>query len=93
MIIFASPPFWIGLFLVAAALLRVRQRDKFESSANTIFHVPCYPWTVLLFMATCAWMTWSSLVYAYGNLTFVAAGVGTIFVAGVVLSLFSRRKN
>jgi len=93
LIIFASPPFWIGLFLVAAALLRVRQRDKFEARASTIFHVPCYPWTVLLFMATCAWMTWSSLVYAYGNLTLVAAGVGAIFVTGVVLSLFGRSKN
>jgi basic amino acid/polyamine antiporter, APA family len=93
LIIFASPPFWIGLFLVAGALLRVRQREptRPEQEARPLFHVPCYPGTVLLFMGTCAWMTWSSLVYAYGNLTFVAAGVGAIFIGGVILSLFVRK--
>ncbi len=94
LIIFASPPFWLGLLLVGWGLLRVRQRETTTATEPNIFRVPCYPWTVLLFMATCAWLTWSSLVYAHENLTDVAWGVGVVFVVGCVLSLGIRlRKN
>lgn len=93
LIIFASPPFWIGLFFVAGGLLLVRRREPLVTDERNIFRVPCFPWTVLLFMTTCVWMMWSSLVYAYDNLTIVAWGVAAMLVVGIALSFFVTRKS
>jgi len=93
LIIFASPPFWLGLLLVGWGLLRVRQRETTAAAEPNIFRVPCYPWTVLLFIATCAWLTWSSLEYAHGNLTDVAWGVAAVFVVGCGLSSAIRQQK
>jgi amino acid transporter len=92
LIIFASPPFWLGLLLVGWGLLRVRQRELPTATESTIFRVPCYPWTVLVFMTTCTWLTWSSLEYAHGNLSDVAWGVAGLFVVGCGLSLYIRQQ-
>jgi APA family basic amino acid/polyamine antiporter len=89
LIIFASPPFWFGLLMVGWGLLRIRRDPMSDDGA--IYRVPCYPWTVLLFMATCMWMTWSSLIYAKDNLTEIAWGVGAILGVGIGLSLFMKR--
>lgn len=91
LIIFASPPFWLGLLLVGGGLLRIRREPQNDDA--TIYRVPCYPWTVLLFMATCVWLTWSSFVYAKDNLTAVAWGVGAVLVMGIGLSLVGRKQN
>lgn len=92
LIIFASPPFWFGLLLVGGALLKVRHSELTAVADPNIFLVPCYPWTVLLFMATSAWLTWSSSVYAQKNLTDVAWGVGAVFCLGLLMSLLVPKK-
>ena len=93
LIIFASPPFWLGLLLVGLGLLVVRQRESKEPSSAEIFRMPLYPWSLLFFAATCVWLTWSSLDYAHTQLTVVAWGVGAIFAMGIGLSFFMKKKS
>jgi amino acid transporter len=88
LIIFASPPFWLGLLLVGWGLIIVRRRDKTPADDPAIFRMPLYPGSVVFFVATCGWLTWSSCDYAHDKLTNVAWGVGAVLSAGIGLSFF-----
>lgn len=61
MVEFTAPVFWGFLCLVGLALMRLRVK---EGAAQRPFRVPLYPVLPLVFCATCAWLTWSSISYA-----------------------------
>ena len=61
MVEFTAPVFWIFLFLVGVSLFVMRVRDP---NADRPFRVPLYPLTPALFCLTCAYLAYSSIVYA-----------------------------
>ena len=60
MVEYTAPVFWLFLLLVALSLFVFRRR---EPARALPFRVPLYPLTPALFVATCAWMLYSSLAY------------------------------
>ncbi|HVR42183.1 MAG TPA: amino acid permease [Thermoanaerobaculia bacterium] len=80
MVEFTAPVFWFFFLMTAVSLFVLRRR---EPDVVRPFRVPLYPLTPLLFVATCAYLLWSSLVYTgIGALV----GVATLLVgAGLLL--------
>jgi len=81
MVEFTAPVFWLFFLLTGVALFVLRVRDP-----NTVrpFRVPLFPLLPLVFCATCAYMLWSSLAYAYGS---NLGGVNAAWIGVVVLAL------
>ena len=61
MVEFTAPMFWSFLLLVGLALMWLRRTD---STAIRSFRVPLYPFTPLVFCAACAFLAYSSVMYA-----------------------------
>ena len=61
MVEFTAPMFWSFLMLVGLALMWLRRTD---SAAIRPFRVPLYPFTPLVFCAACAFLAYSSVMYA-----------------------------
>lgn len=77
---YTAPVFWGFFLLVGVALFVLRRRDP---GVARPFRVPLYPLTPALFVATCAYLLYSSLVY-----TGVGALVGVgVLAAGVLVML------
>lgn len=62
MVEFTAPVFWGFLMLVGVALLILRHRDQATSRP---FRVPLYPLTPIAFIAVCAFLLYSSIMYAF----------------------------
>ncbi|HMN80861.1 MAG TPA: amino acid permease [Burkholderiaceae bacterium] len=82
MVNYTMPVFWFFFMLVGIGLIVLRVRDP---GAERPFRVPGYPVTPLLFIATCAWLLYSSLAYVR-NGAWVGFGV---LVLGALLLLAS----
>ncbi|MBZ0251468.1 MAG: amino acid permease, partial [Burkholderiales bacterium] len=74
MVDFLSPVYWFFLGMSGAALIVLRRRFP---EAPRPFRVPGYPWVPLAFVATSAYMAWSSVAFVH---------VGTLFGIGVLLA-------
>ena len=61
MVEFTAPMFWSFLMLGGLALMWLRRTD---SAAIRPFRVPLYPFTPLVFCAACAFLAYSSVMYA-----------------------------
>jgi len=61
MVEFTAPMFWSFLMLVGLALMWLRRMD---GAAIRPFRVPLYPFTPLVFCAACAFLAYSSVMYA-----------------------------
>ena len=83
MVEYTSPVFWLFMTMVAVSLFVFRRREPGRERA---YRVPLYPITPLIFVATCLYMLYSSLVYA-GNGALIGAGV---LLAGTPLLLLNR---
>jgi basic amino acid/polyamine antiporter, APA family len=84
MVEYTSPVFWFFMLLIANSLFIFRRREPARARG---YRVPLYPLTPLLFIATCAWMLYSSLAY-----TGVGALVGVaVLAAGTPLLLLDRK--
>ena len=72
MVEYTSPVFWLFMTLVGISIFVFRLRDP-----NRVlpYSVPLYPITPIIFIATCMWMLYSSLVYT---------GVGALFGVAVL---------
>lgn len=81
---YLSPVFWLFFLLTGITLFILRRR---EPDADRPFRVPLYPLTPLLFCLTCAYMLYSSIMYAG---TGALAGLG-ILALGVPFLFFARR--
>ncbi|MGB7156733.1 MAG: amino acid permease [Tepidisphaeraceae bacterium] len=82
MVEYTTPVFWFFFLLAACSLVVLRVR---EPNAPRPFRVPLYPVTPLLFIAACAYMLYSSVMYtgvwALVGLAVLAAGVPLLLVA------------
>jgi amino acid transporter len=84
MIEYTSPVFWFFFMMAGIALFVLRVR---EPDTPRPFKVPLYPLTPILFVATCAYLLYSSLAYVKGG---AWAGVA-VLAAGLVLLAFNLR--
>jgi amino acid transporter len=57
----SAPIFWFFFLLTGTALIVLRVRDPLRPRP---FRVPFYPLTPILFIASAAWMLWSSTLYS-----------------------------
>ena len=85
MVAYTAPVFWLFFLLTGVSLFVLRRRDP---AAARPFRVPFYPATPALFCATCAFLLWSSLVYAGPG---AIAGVA-VLATGLAPMWFSLRR-
>jgi amino acid transporter len=85
MVEFTAPVFWFFLFLVGISVFVMRVKDP---NADRPFKVPLYPLTPILFVLTCAYLTYSSVTYAASK---GAVHISLIVMAIGVVALFFTR--
>ncbi len=87
MVEFTAPVFWVFLFLVGLGLFILRYKDD----AVRPFKVPLYPITPLIFCGSCAYLAYSSIMYAHSK---GAVAISMyVMIAGVVALIFLRLKK
>lgn len=82
MVEFTAPVFWFFFMLSGIALLVLRRRDPERARP---FRVPLYPVLPLLFIATCAYLLFSSITYAQSQHASYVALI--VMISGVVVLL------
>jgi amino acid transporter len=83
MVEYTTPIFWLFFFLATLSIIILRQKDPHTKRP---FKVPGYPFTPLLFCATCIYMLISSIQYTgVGALTGVA-----VFLVGIPFLVMSK---
>lgn len=85
MVIFTTPAFWFFLVLVGMSLFVLRRRDP---EAAHPYRVIGYPLTPILFCLSCAFMVYSSVVYAIEHRSVEAFWSIAILLIGVGLSFY-----
>jgi amino acid transporter len=88
MVEFTAPVFWFFFMLNGIALLVLRRRDPEQPRP---FHVPLYPVLPLIFVATCAYLLYSSITYAQSqHASYIALAV---MISGAVVLFAIRLRN
>jgi APA family basic amino acid/polyamine antiporter len=88
MVEFTAPVFWFFFMLSGIALFVLRRR---EPHVVRPFQVPWYPVLPLVFVATCAYLLYSSITYARSqNASYVALAV---MVSGAVVLLLIQHRQ
>lgn len=88
MVEFTAPVFWFFFMLSGIALLVLRRRDPERPRP---FRVPWYPVLPLIFVATCAYLFYSSITYAQSqNASYVAL---VVMLSGAMVLLAIRLRN
>jgi amino acid transporter len=91
MVIYTSPVFWFFILLVGLSLFVLRQKDPRRERP---FRVPLYPVTPILFCLICAYLLYSSLVYAATKDATIAGWIGIlVLLAGIPLLGFVRKRR
>jgi amino acid transporter len=94
MVAYTAPVFWTFFMLTGVTLFVFRATQE---GAAPGFRVPLYPLVPGAFVATCAYMLWSSLEYLHNPVygpkfgPMVLAGIA-VMLAGLPLYLFVRRR-
>ena len=97
MVAYTSPVFWTFFLLTGLTLFRFRAREQRAGGIVSEARVPLYPLIPLIFLASCAYMLYSSIDYVrnpvfgpkFGDA--VLAGL-LVMLAGIPLYWFARRK-
>jgi amino acid transporter len=87
MVDYTMPVFWFFITLVGVGLFVLRMRDP---GTPRPFRVPLYPLTPLIFVATCAYLCYSSLAYVR---TGAWVGLGVLAIGGVLLAFNLRHRS
>jgi amino acid transporter len=89
MVEFTAPVFWFFFMLSGISLFVLRRKHPTQPRP---FSVPLYPVLPIIFVATCAYLFYSSMTYAQSqNAGYVAIGV--VAIGAVVLLVMRLRKN
>ncbi|HZQ61074.1 MAG TPA: amino acid permease [Casimicrobiaceae bacterium] len=82
MVEFTAPVFWLFFFLVGVSLFVLRAR---HAAVERPFRVPLYPVTPLLFCMVCAYLFYSSVMYAASkdavHVSLVVMAIGIVALA------------
>jgi APA family basic amino acid/polyamine antiporter len=89
LVICTSPVFWLFLLLSGLSLFVLRYKDR---DIERPFRVPAYPLVPLLFCASCGYMLYSSIEYAYKNAREESLVVALLMLAGIPFYLVSRSR-
>jgi APA family basic amino acid/polyamine antiporter len=90
MVEFTAPVFWTFLFLVGVSVFIMHGRP-FQGER---FDVPLYPLTPLLFTASCAYLAYSSTMYAASkNAVHISFGVMAVGVVVLILLEIAERRR
>jgi amino acid transporter len=81
MVEYTMPVFWFFFMLVGVGLFVLRAKDP---ATPRPFKVPLYPVTPIIFVATCAYLLYSSLAYVR---TGAWVGLGVLAVGGILLAV------
>lgn len=84
---YTMPVFWFFILMVGIALFELRAKDPHTPRP---FKVPLYPITPLIFVATCAYLLYSSLAYVGLN---AQLGVWVLLAGGLLLLIDMVRKR
>jgi amino acid transporter len=87
MVIYTTPGFWFFLMLVGVSLFVLRWR---EPAVVRPHRVPGYPVTPMVFIASCAWMAYSGVNYAWENGSWEAIWSIGVLLLGVGMSFLDR---
>ena len=87
MVNYTMPVFWFFIMLVGIGVFVLRVRDPERPRP---FRVPLYPLTPLVFVATCAYLLYSSLVYVTKG---AWLGVGVLAIGLVLLAVNLRLRG
>jgi amino acid transporter len=88
MVEFTAPVFWFFFMLSGVALFVLRYKDP---TATRPFRVPLYPVIPLVFVLTCAYLLYSSIMHAQSqNAGWVALAV---MLSGVVVWAVIRKRS
>ncbi|HKC43903.1 MAG TPA: APC family permease, partial [Burkholderiales bacterium] len=87
MVDYTMPVFWFFIMLVGVGLFVLRVRDPDRPRP---FKVPLYPLTPMIFVATCAYLLYSSLAYVRGG---ALIGVAVLAVGAVLLAVNLRHRS
>ena len=87
MVDYTMPVFWFFIMLVGIGLFVLRVRDPDRPRP---FKVPLYPLTPLIFVATCAYLLYSSLAYVRAG---AWIGVAVLAVGAVLLAVNLRYRS
>jgi amino acid transporter len=86
---YLTPVFWLFLSLSALALIVLRHRDP---DVPRPFRVPFYPFTPLVFSASCLYMVYTTLDYTiHTGKAWALASVGVLAIGAIVLLPRRRR--
>jgi amino acid transporter len=83
---YSLPVFWGFFMLVGISLFVLRHR---QPEARRPFRVPGYPLVPLIFVATCGYLLYSSLIYHGGH---ALVGLAVLAVGAVILMVAKQRK-
>jgi amino acid transporter len=81
MVEYTMPVFWFFFMLVGIGLIVLRRK---EPATPRPFRVPFYPFTPLVFIATCAYLFYSSVAYVKGGALF---GLGVLAIGAALIAL------
>jgi amino acid transporter len=84
---FTAPVFWSFFLLTGVSLFALRARYP---DAPRPYRVPLYPVTPAVFVASCAYMLYSSIAYTGKG---ALVGVGVLAVGAVVMLFASRGRK
>lgn len=84
---YTMPVFWLFVLMVGVGIFVLRRKDP---DTPRPFRVPLYPLTPLLFVATCAYLLYSSLVYVKAG---AGAGLVVLGIGGVLLLVDKSRER
>ena len=82
---FTAPVFWFFILLIGISLFILRKKNPAQEIPCP---VPFYPVLPIIFIATVAWLLWSSLAYSGWGALFGVACLGV----GAVILLFESKK-
>lgn len=85
MVDYTMPVFWFFFLMTGIGLFVLRRKDP---GTPRPFKVPLYPLTPLIFVATCAYLFYSSVAYVKGG---AQLGIAVLILGGVLLLLNTRR--
>jgi len=85
MVMYTTPVFWGFLFLVGIGLFILRGHTP---EAPQPYRVPGYPVLPIVFCASCLYLVYRSLSYAYDNKSYEAFWAIGLLAVGIVASLY-----